>query len=101
MDLMIPQIDGYEMALLLEQQHAEVKIMILSVNTAVDMTYNLIEKTGIKGYLPKSSNKHILWEVTRSVHKHNIFIHEAILKADTIPRALDIVQLICKGLSNK
>lgn len=115
MDLMMPQIDGYEMALLLEQQHPEVKIIILSMNTEVDMTYNLIEKTEIKGYLPKSSNKHILLEAIRSVHKHNIFIHEAILnelrgykvkiyekeRLMLSPRELEIVQLICKGLSNK
>ncbi len=115
MDLMMPEIDGYEMALLLEKQYPEIRIIILSMNTEVDMTYNLIEKTEIKGYLPKSTNKNILLEAIRSVYEQQIYIHETILndlrgykvkiyekeRLMLSPRELEIVQMICKGLSNK
>ena len=115
MDLMMPKIDGYEMALLLQQQHPDVKIIILSMNTDVDMAYNLIEKTDIKGYLPKSSSKQLLLEAIRSVKADTMFIHEDILqelqgykvkvyekeRLMLSPREVEIVGLICKGLSNK
>ncbi len=115
MDLMMPKIDGYEMALLLQQQHPDVRIIILSMNTDVDMAYNLIEKTDIKGYLPKSANKNILLEAIRSVKDDLMYVHEDILnelhgyrvkvyekeRLMLSPRELEIVQLICKGLSNK
>jgi len=111
----MPKIDGYEMALLLQQQHPDVRIIILSMNTDVDMAYNLIEKTDIKGYLPKSANKNILLEAIRSVKDDLMYVHEDILnelhgyrvkvyekeRLMLSPRELEIVQLICKGLSNK
>lgn len=115
MDLMMPEIDGYKMALLLEKQYPEIRIIILSMNTEVDMTYNLVEKTEIKGYLPKSTNKSMLLEAIRSVYEQQIYIHETILndlrgykvkiyekeRLMLSPRELEIVQMICKGLSNK
>lgn len=115
MDLMMPSIDGYEMALILQEQFPEVKIIVLSMNTEVDLAYKLIEETDIKGYLPKSVDKHILLEAIYKVSAGDFFIHDDILKElegykvnvfereqlILSPRELQVVKLICAGMSNK
>lgn len=115
MDLMMPAINGYEMALILQEQFPGVKIIILSMNTEIDLAYKLIEETDIKGYLPKSVDKNILLEAIYKVSQGDFFIHDDILRElegykinvfareqlMLSPRELQIVKLICEGAGNK
>lgn len=115
MDLMMPKIDGYEMALQLQELYPAIKIIILTMNTQADYVYKLIEFTDIRGYLPKTSNKAELIAAIQTVHNGSYYFPKEILnelqnykvkvvQQDQLlltPRELEIIQFIAKGMSTK
>lgn len=115
MDLMMPEINGYEMALLLQDKYPEIKIIILTMNTEAEIAYNLVEKSDIKAILPKSANKNTLIKAINMVARGEMFFHKDIMqelesykvkvyekeKLMLSPRELEIIELICKGSSSK
>lgn len=115
MDLMMPVIDGYEMAIQLNELYPAIKIIMLSMNTQADLVYKLVEFTAIKGYLPKTSNKSELLNAIQTVHKGSHYFSASILKElesykikiiekDQLmltPREIEIITLIAKGKSTK
>lgn len=115
MDLMMPEMNGYEMAMLLQEKHPDIKIIILTMNTEADIAYNLVEKADIKAILPKSANKNILIEAIKTVAQGGMYFHKDIMrelesykvkvyekeKLMLSPRELEIIELICKGRSSK
>lgn len=115
LDLMMPVINGYETALLLNEKFPELKIIVLTMNTQPETAYNLIEKADIKAFLPKSINKQVLLKAIEEVCNGGVFFHDEILdelKSYKIkicskerlmlsPRELEIIALMVKGVANK
>lgn len=60
LDLMMPEIDGYEAALLLNKEFPEIKVIILSMNNDGKIVSNLMKNAELKGFLSKSVNKNEL-----------------------------------------
>ncbi len=115
LDLMMPVINGYETALLLNEKFPELKIIVLTMSTQPETAYNLIEKADIKAFLPKSINKQVLLQAIEEVCNGGVFFHDEILKElesyqikvcskealMLSPRELEIIALIVKGMGNK
>lgn len=57
LDLMMPEISGFEMALMLKKDYPEIKIIVLSMNIDGKSITELKAKAGIKGFLSKSVDK--------------------------------------------
>lgn len=115
MDLMMPVIDGYDMAVLLQDMYPDIKIIILTMNTQADLVYKLVEFTDIRGYLPKTSNKLELLQAITAVHHGDLYFPKEIKKElenykvklveqeqmMLTPREIEIINFIAKGHSTK
>lgn len=115
MDLMMPIINGYEVAKILQEKYPDIKIIILTMNTKADIAYQLVEDSDIKGILPKSVSKNTLMQAILDVDAGKMCFHKDILeelksykvkvyekeKLMLSPRELEIIDLVCKGFSSK
>lgn len=115
LDLMMPGISGFEVAGLLNEKFPDTRIVVLTMNTDADTSYNLIETTDIRAFLPKSVNKHELIQAIYKVNEGSMYFHEEILEElqkyhirvfekeqlMLSPREREVITLIAKGLSNK
>lgn len=114
-DLVMPEIGGYETSLMLHEKYPEVKIIILSMNNDARTIYDLVERADIKGFLPKSVNKSELLAAIFKVNEGGLYFSDELIEelqsvrdrqaeAEELTlseREIDVIRLICKGLTNK
>lgn len=114
-DLVMPEISGYETSLMLHEKYPEVKIIILSMNNDARTIYDLVERADIKGFLPKSVNKSELLTAIFKVNEGGLYFSDELIeelqsvrdrKAEAeeltlSEREIGVIRLICKGLTNK
>lgn len=114
-DLIMPVIGGYETAIMMQEKHPGIKIIILSMNNDAHVVYDLVERADIKGFLPKSVNKAELMAAIRKVYNNGIYFSDELIEELEAcsrkqnernelllsEREKEIIKLICKGLTNK
>ena len=115
LDLMMPEISGFEMALMLKKDYPEIKIIVLSMNIDGKSITELKAKAGIKGFLSKSVDKTELMLAIMTVNSgEEYFSQEAEREMDNYEkiskeleqitltkREIEIIRLIDNGLINK
>ena len=115
LDLMMPEISGFEMALMLKKDYPEIKIIVLSMNIDGKSITELKAKAGIKSFLSKSVDKTELMLAIMTVNSgEEYFSQEAEREMDNYEkiskeleqitltkREIEIIRLIDKGLINK
>ena len=69
MDLVMPAINGLEASKILKKEFPHLKIIILSMNYEAKIIYELIEKTGVEGYLSKKISRSELVSAIQHVRK--------------------------------
>lgn len=114
-DLVMPAMSGYEVALMLQQKFPAIKIIILSMNNDPRTVYDLVERADIKGFLPKSVNKSELLDGIFKVFEGGLYFSDELIeelescrhtvaKKENLAlsdREVQIIRLICKGLTNR
>ena len=113
MDVMMPGMDGIELARRMRAQMPDTALLVLSSDTSVGTIETLLG-IGIDGFLPKSSDEATMLDAIRSVAGGYEFFGTDIARLiDRIslakkapdnlftPRELDVIRLSCKGLQYK
>lgn len=114
-DLDMPQMNGLQASQVLLNSHPELKIILLTMHKEGSILRKAKE-IGIKGYVPKSSDSHELIFAVQQVLKGKAYYSGQISDQPAIPssestavekilqltkRELEIIDLLCKGHSNK
>ena len=76
LDLMMPEISGFEMAAMLKKDYPDIKIIVLSMNIDGKSISELKTKAGIKGFLSKSVDKNELMTAIMTVHNGEEYFSE-------------------------
>ena len=121
LDISLPKMSGIEVTRILNEQHPQIKVLILSMHTDEDFIFNAI-KAGAKGYLPKNTTRKELIDAINSLVAGDIFFNESI--SDTIlksyirkaqnpenpeesathnlsPRESEILKMVVQGFTNQ
>lgn len=86
-DLVMPEMDGQEMALALRKSHPKIKIMMLTGTEVDDRVYDLVA-AGIEGYAMKNIEP---GELVRAIH--SVMHSEAYLHPDVMKKIVDRMKL--------
>ena len=86
-DLVMPEMDGQEMALALRKAHPKIKIMMLTGTEVDDRVYDLVA-AGIEGYAMKNIEP---GELVRAIHA--VMHGEAYLHPDVMKKIVNRMQL--------
>lgn len=78
-DLVMPEMDGQEMALALRKSNADIKIMMLTGTEVDDRVYDLVA-AGIEGYALKNIEPAELMGAIRSVMRGEAYLHPDVMK---------------------
>ena len=114
-DVMMPGMSGNELAKLIKEQFASIKIIALSMSGQGHIISNMIQDADIAGYLLKQTNAQELAAAIRKVYDGGIYFQDDVLeelkkmedeKVVTQPvkitnRECQIIELIEKDFSNK
>jgi len=113
LDIMMPGMDGIELARRMRAEMPDVALLILSSDTSLATLEPLLH-IGIDGFLSKSSDKQTMLSAIRSVASGYEFFGTDIARlierisfakkaSDSLftPRELDVIRLSCKGLQYK
>lgn len=73
LDLQMPDVGGEELVPQLRQLYPDMKIIILTGNNSAYIAKNLIEQ-GVKGYLLKNTEQHLLIQAINNIHQGFTFI---------------------------
>ena len=85
-DLVMPEMDGQEMALALRKSHPNIKIMMLTGTEVDDRVYDLVA-AGVEGYVLKNIEP---GELVRAIHA--VARGEAYLHPDVMQKVLSLMQ---------
>lgn len=114
-DMMMPEMDGYELALLVREKYPEIKILALSMNSDGASVDKMIAGARINGYILKTSDKNELITAIESIASGCDYYSEEILeelkgyhkikKQNTVTnltiRELEVIRCILDGMTNK
>lgn len=113
LDVMMPGMDGIELARRMRAEMPDVALLILSSDTSLATLEPLLH-IGIDGFLSKSSDRQTMLSAIRSVAAGYEFFGTDIARlierisfakkaSDSLftPRELDVIRLSCKGLQYK
>jgi DNA-binding NarL/FixJ family response regulator len=78
-DLVMPEMDGQEMALALRKSRPEIKIMMLTGTEVDDRVYELVA-AGIEGYVLKNIEPGELVRAIRAVVRGEAYLHPDVMK---------------------
>lgn len=118
LDLQMPELDGIKTTEILREQHADVKIIILSMHDEDQFVLHLME-VGANGYLLKDTDPDEVEKAIRKVietdHYFSDFVSKVMLrkmtrktqqdnklfnyKTDLSDREVQVLKLICDGLT--
>jgi two-component system nitrate/nitrite response regulator NarL len=114
-DIMMPEMNGQELARNVKQKFPSVKIMALSMSGQGDIVNEMINDADISGYVLKNIDKEELSKAIIKIANGGIYFDEQILdelerfsnmrkqnvEAHLTQREIEIIRLIEKELSNK
>lgn len=114
-DVMMPNMDGYEVAVAVRKKYPEIKILVLTMSNSGSIIQKMIEEAKIDGYLLKTCTQDQLFTAINVAFKggryfeDNIWdeldnFHENQKKKDALnftPRELEIISYLAQGKSNK
>ncbi len=114
-DVMMPGLNGAELAKQVKQKFPAIKIMALSMSGQGDIVNNMIEDADIAGYVLKNIGKTELLKALEKIAAGGIYFSEEVLEeitrvskrrkenaeAHLTERELEIIKLIEKEYSNK
>ncbi len=114
-DIMMPEMDGYEVALRIHNDFPTVKVLALSMNGEGILIDKMIKDANVAGYLLKTTDKNELITAIESVSKGETYFAKEILEElhtfqkikkeieaiHLTSREIDIIQCIADDLSNK
>jgi DNA-binding NarL/FixJ family response regulator len=78
-DLIMPEMDGQEMALALKKSHPEIKIVMLTGTEVDDRVYDLVA-AGIEGYVLKQVEPGELLRAIRAVANGEAYLHPDVMR---------------------
>ena len=113
LDVMMPGMDGIELARRMRAEMPDVALLVLSSDTSI-ATLETLLGIGIDGFLPKTSDEDTMLSAIRSVAAGYEFFGTDIARlierislakkaSDSMftPRELDVIRLSCRGLQYK
>jgi DNA-binding NarL/FixJ family response regulator len=119
LDLQMPEMNGIQTTLFLQEEYPEIKIIILTMHNEDEFIFDLLNK-GANGFLAKDKTVETVMDAITSVMKDGMYVNEQILKAivrgsqrknnvselppkapDLTEREIEIIQLICEQKTNK
>lgn len=114
-DVMMPGMNGAELAKEVRKQFPEIKILALSMSGQGDLVNQMIDESDISGYVLKNIGKQELIKALDKIAKGGIYFSEEVLKemeraselkkdeeeAHLTGREIEIIQLIEKEMTNK
>jgi len=112
MDIIMPVLDGLQVTYRIQNRIPDLKVIILSMSADEEYVRRAL-KSGVRGYLIKSTAARELLTAIREVEKGNAFfsplISKVIIQLSNDPgnqpelslRETDVLQLICDGKSSK
>ena len=113
LDVMMPGMDGIELARRMRAEMPDVALLVLSSDTSI-ATLETLLGIGIDGFLPKTSDEATMLSAIRSVAAGYEFFGTDIARlierislakkaSDNMftPRELDVIRLSCRGLQYK
>ena len=114
-DIMMPGMNGAELAKAVHKQFPEIKILALSMSGQGDLVNQMIDDADISGYVLKNIGKQELIKALEKISEGGIYFSEEVLhemtKASEVKKEndeahltaceIEIIQLIEKEMSNK
>lgn len=114
-DVMMPGMNGAELAKAVHIKFPEIKILALSMSGQGDLVNRMIEDADISGYVLKNIGKHELLKALEKISAGGIYFSDEVLEEMTraserkkeneevnlTAREIEIIRLIEKELSNK
>ncbi len=110
MDIKMPVVDGIEASRRALEQFPDLNILILSMYEEEEY-YNPMIDIGVKGFIPKSSQREELREAIYSIYEGKPYFSQGLLLKllktknqkpliNLTEREKEVLELICKGLTN-
>lgn len=114
-DVMMPQIDGFEVAMRVKAQFPEIKVVALTMNGEGMLIDKMLETAEIQGYLLKTIDKKELVTALETIHKGIRYFSDEIMNELELfqkikkenesihltTREIEIIKCIAENLSNK
>jgi two-component system nitrate/nitrite response regulator NarL len=114
-DIMMPEMDGYELSMTVKKKYPQIKILALSMSEEGGMIAKMIEEAKVDGYIQKASGKQELINAITSIINGTPYFspqvqeqYEAYKKIkiqnkdlNLTNRELQIIECIIQHLSNK
>jgi two-component system nitrate/nitrite response regulator NarL len=114
-DIMMPEMDGLEVALRVKEQFPSVRVLALSMNGDGQLADRMIEEAGVWGYLLKTAGKDELLTALRAVREGQTYFPKEILtelhsyrrirreneEINLTAREIDIIRCMAEDLSNR
>ena len=114
-DLMMPIIDGYEIAMRVRATFPEIKVVALTMNGEGTLIDKMMEDAHIAGYLLKTIDKNELVSALESIYKGVRYFNDEVMDELEIyqkikrenesihitTREIDIIKCIARDLTNK
>ncbi|MEP7319295.1 MAG: response regulator transcription factor [Panacibacter sp.] len=114
-DIMMPQMNGFELSILARREFPGIKILALSMSEDGEMIVKMIEEAKVDGYIPKASGKNELIDAIESIISGTPYFSAQILEQYEVykklkndnevfhltTRELEIIECIMQYFSNK
>lgn len=114
-DIMMPVIDGYEIAMRVKMSFPNIKVVALTMNGEGMLVDKMIEEAALAGYILKTADKKELLDALEMIYKGISYFSDEVLREldayqklkvqndsmNLTNREKDIIQCIVKGASNK
>ncbi len=114
-DIMMPNMDGYEVAMVMKEKCPDVKVVALTMNGDGMLVDKMIEQAEIAGYLLKTIDRNELVFALENIYKGNHYFPDEVLdelktfqkikreneSINLTAREIEIIKFIAQDLSNK